>query len=198
MKLYFSPPSPFSRKVRIAAAVLGLDASLELVPTDTSNPDATLLARNPLGKIPTLELDNGETVFDSAVIVDHLDRLAGGGRVIPADNDARSAALTLEALGDGIAEAALLQVYEQRFRAENERSARWAAHQAAKVARALAHLDAAPPSGDFAQIGPIAVASALGYLDLRFEGAWRKDYPRLAAWLDSFAAAIPAYAATAA
>ena len=196
MKLYYSPPSPFSRKVRIVASVLGLNERIELVVADTNNPDDALRAKNPLGKIPTLELDSGACVYDSAVIVACLDQMAGGGRVIPPDGEARIAALTLEALADGVMDACILQIYEIRMRAENERSASWVVHQRAKVVRALAFLEAAPPTEDFAHIGQIAVACALGYLDLRFDGAWRADHPRLVAWLDKFTAAIPAYEAT--
>jgi glutathione S-transferase len=196
MKLYHSPPSPFSRKARIVASVLGLDERIELVAADTNNPDDALRAKNPLGKIPTLELDTGVCVYDSPVIVACLDQLAGGGKVIPRDGDARIAALTLEALADGVMDACILQIYEIRMRAENERSASWVAHQRAKVFRALAFLEVEPPAEDFAQIGQIALACALGYLDLRFDGAWRADHPRLVAWLDKFAVAIPAFEAT--
>jgi glutathione S-transferase len=198
MKLYYAPASPFARKARIVAAVLGLDAGLELVLTDTSNPSDAIRAKNPLGKIPVLETDDGACIYDSAVIVAYLDDLTGGGRVIPRDFAARAAALTLEALADGVAEASILQIYETRMRAENERSANWVAHQKAKVQRALAHLEAEPPARDFAGVGQIALACALGYLDLRFEGAWRADHPKLVAWLDAFSAAVPAFAATAA
>lgn len=196
MKLYHSPPSPFSRKARIVASVLRLDDRIELVVADTNNPDDAIRAKNPLGKIPTLERDDGTCVYDSAVIVACLDGLAGGGKVIPADPEARIGALTLEALADGIMEASILQIYEIRMRAENERSPNWIAHQRGKVLRALAYLEAAPPAEDFGKIGQIATACALGYLDLRFEGAWRADHPRLVAWLDRFAAATPAFAAT--
>ena len=201
MKLYYSPPSPFSRKVRIAAAVLGFGPRLELFVVDTLDPADAIRQKNPLGKIPVLETDEGAFVFDSAVIVGYLDDLAGGGRVIPRDFAARHADLTLEALADGLTDALILQVYEKRLRAENERSANWVAHQQGKVSRALAYLEASPPPQDFsggvASVGAIALACALGYLDLRFEGAWRADHPKLVAWLDAFAAAIPAFAATA-
>lgn len=199
MKLYYSPPSPYSRKVRIVASLLGLDNRIELVVTDTVNPQDAIRQKNPLGKIPTLERDDGICVYDSAVIVAFLDDLAGGG-LIPRESDARFAALTLEALADGLADASLLQVYENRMREANERSASWVALQRGKVERALATLEAAPPATVAApaqaNIGAVALASALGYLDLRFEGAWRAGHPRLAAWLDAFAAAVPAYAAT--
>jgi glutathione S-transferase len=202
MKLYYSPPSPFSRKARIVAAVLGFGPRLELVTADTLNPADAIRQKNPLGKIPVLETDEGACIYDSAVIVAYLDDLAGGGRVIPGDLQARYAALTLEALADGMTEASVLQVYETRMRAENERSANWIAHQKGKVFRGLAHLEATPPAQDFAggipSVGAIALACALGYLDLRFEGAWRADHPKLVAWLDAFSAAVPAFAATAA
>ena len=196
MKLYYSPPSPFSRKARIVASVLGLDERIELVVADTNNPDDALRAKNPLGKIPTLELDTGVCVYDSAVIVACLDQLAGGGKVIPRDGDARIAALTLEALADGVMDACILQIYEIRMRAENERSASWVAHQRAKAFRALAFLEAEPPAEDFAQIGQIALACALGYLDLRKQVAWRSEIPALAPWLDAFRASHPEFDAT--
>lgn len=191
-----SPPSPFGRKVKIAAAVLGLSGRIEVVATDTTDPQSPLRASNPLGKIPTLEFENGMALFDSRVIVEYLDHLGGGGRLLPADPSARFATLRMQALADGLMDAALLQVYEIRVRDESERSPAWVATQAGKVERALAALEAAPPSAAV-DAGTIAVACALGYLDLRFEGRWRAGCPRLVEWLDAFRAQVPAYDATA-
>jgi glutathione S-transferase len=103
--------------------------------------------------------------------------------------------LTAAALADGILDAALLQIYEQRFRTPDARSEKWLAYQAEKVARGLTAFAAAPPSGrrDVAHVG---LACALGYLDLRFNGTWRDEHPSLVAWLDAFAADVPAFAAT--
>ena len=196
MKLYFSPTSPFSRKARIVAAVAGLDDRIELVRADTNNPLDVLRVKNPLGKIPTLERDDGLCIYDSAVICAYLDELAGGARVIPAEREARFAALTLESLADGIADAAILQIYEKRMRAESEYSESWIAHQRGKIDRAMAALETAPPAPGATHIGAIALACALGYLDLRFDGAWRAGHSRLVAWLDSFAAAVPAFDGT--
>ncbi|TAJ31347.1 glutathione S-transferase [Bosea sp. (in: a-proteobacteria)] len=191
-----SPASPFGRKVKMAALELGLLDKIEIVAADTTDPNEVLREQNPLGKIPTLVLEDGMTLFDSRVIVDYLDHLAGGGKIIPA-GEARFAQLRLQALADGIADAALLKVYEGRFRAETERSANWVAHQDGKVARGLAALEAAPPAfPDRPRIGEIALACALGYLDLRFAGAWRAEHPRLVAWLDDFAARVPAFEKT--
>jgi len=191
-----SPASPFGRKVKMAAIELGLMDRIEIVVADTNDPNEALRQQNPLGKIPTLVLEDGMTLFDSRVIVDYLDHLAGGGKIIPA-GEARFAQLRLQALADGIADAALLKVYEGRFRAETERSANWVAHQDGKVARGLAALEAAPPAfTGRPRIGEIALACALGYLDLRFAGTWRADHPALVAWLDDFAARVPAFEKT--
>ncbi len=192
-----SPASPFGRKVRIAAAIVGLSERIEVVAADTNDPADSLRRQNPLGKIPALIAEDGEAIFDSRVIVEYLDGLAGGGRLIPADLAARIVALTLQALADGIADAAVLQIYERRMREPDERSAKWVEHQAGKVARALAALESKPPRVGATDVGAIALACTLGYLDLRFAGEWRAGHPRLVGWLDGFAAAVPAYAATA-
>ncbi|SDF84408.1 glutathione S-transferase [Bosea robiniae] len=190
-----SPASPFGRKVKMAALELGLMDRIEIVPADTTDPAEALRRQNPLGKIPTLVLEDGTTLFDSRVIVDYLDHLSGG-RLIPG-GEARFAQLRLQALADGICDAALLKVYEGRFRPEEARNANWVAHQDGKVARGLEALEAAPPVfADRPHIGEIALACALGYLDLRFEGKWRADHPKLVAWLDDFAARVPAFETT--
>ena len=196
LTLRSAPPSPFGRKVKIAAKMLGLMDRIALVDADPTSPDDSLRKQNPLGKIPTLVLEDGTALYDSRVIVEYLDALAGGGKLIPPGGDARFHELTLQALGDGLMDAALLQVYETRFREKEQHGAKWLDHQAGKVGRVLAMLEANPPAGDV-RIGQITLACALGYLDLRFHGAWRKDHPRLVAWLDAFAAKVPAFDATA-
>lgn len=196
MILRSSPPSPFGRKVKIAAAVLGLSDRLDVHKADTTDPDDTLRQQNPLGKIPALVLEDGTVLFDSRVIVEYLDHLAGGGRIIPAGSD-RFRVLRLQALADGLMDAALLQIYEVRFRDEANRNPSWVENQRGKVERALAELETNPPPlASPPDIGAIAVACALGYLDLRFEGRWRGSHPGLVAWLDRFAAQVPAFEAT--
>lgn len=192
MRLRYSPASPFVRKCRIAAAVLGLEVELE--DCNTMDPNDSISAQNPLAKIPALILDDGDVLFDSPVIIAYLDHLAGN-KLIPSEPKARFAALKLEALADGLADAALLQVYEGRYRPEEMKVQKWLDMQAAKVARALAVLEAQPPAGPITN-GHIALACALGYLDLRFSGIWREYHPKLVAWLDAFAAAVPAFAET--
>lgn len=197
MILRTSPPSPFGRKVNIAAAVLGLSDQIKIERADTIDPADPVRRQNPLGKIPVLILDNGTALYDSRVILEYLDHLAGGGRIIPADPNARFAALRLQALADGILDAAILQVYEGRWRAIASHEPKWLAHQADKVSRALAALETdIPRLNAVPHVGQIAIACALGYLDFRFDRTWREAHRPLAAWLDSFAAKIPAYAAT--
>jgi glutathione S-transferase len=196
LTLRSSPASPFGRKVKIAAALLSLTDRIQIVDADTNSPTDSLRQQNPLGKIPTLVLDNGETLYDSRVIVEYLDHLAGGGKILPAGVD-RFAALRDQALADGIMDAALLQVYEGRWRPEDRRSAEWVEHHQGKVERGLAyaemHLSAS--SADL-HIGHVALACALGYLDLRMEGRWRAKHPKLVAWLDDFAVRVPAFEKT--
>jgi glutathione S-transferase len=197
LTLRFSPSSPFVRKIRIAASVLGLEKDIKAEPAETTSTSDTVRQQNPLGKIPTLVLEDGSTLFDSRVILEYLDHRAGGGRIIPKDASARFAALRLQALADGILDASILQVYEGHWRPAERHEPKWVEHQAGKVARGLAALEAAPPGlGSPPDVGQITVACALGYRDFRFGEGWRKDHPRLVAWLDGFAAKVPAYAAT--
>ncbi|RXF73569.1 glutathione S-transferase N-terminal domain-containing protein [Hansschlegelia zhihuaiae] len=196
LKLRSSPASPFGRKVKISAAALGLSERIEVVATDTSAPGDPIRILNPLGKIPALELEDGTTLFDSRVIVDYLDFLAGGGKLVPVEAPGRFQELRAQALADGLCDAALLQVYETRLRDADKRSERWLELQAGKVERALKSLESQPPA-NLSRIGAIATACALGYLDLRFDGAWRSDHPSLVAWLEDFRAATPAFEATA-
>ena len=128
MKLYHSTTSPYVRKVMVVAIELGLADRIELVPAKVSPVvrTAPVIADNPLGKLPTLVADDGMVIFDSRVIVEHLDALAGGGRLIPASGAARWRALTDQALADGILDAALLERYEVSLRPPDNDVARMA------------------------------------------------------------------------
>jgi glutathione S-transferase len=197
MILRSAPASPFARKVRIGASLVGLTSKIDVQPADPNKADDSLLRQNPLGKIPVLILEDGATLYDSRVILEYLDHLVGGGRIIPHEAVARFAALRLQALCDGICDASLLQIYEERYRPADKRVQSWLDRQAEKVARGLAALEAAPPKLDpVPDVGQIALACALGYRDLRFGGSWRKDHSRLLAWHDKFAAQVPAFAQT--
>ncbi len=197
MILRSSGPSPFGRKVKMVAKILGIYDRLTVEMSNTNDPQDTLRQQNPLGKIPILILDDGRKIFDSRVICEYLDAQVDGITLHPTESDARWEALTLQALGDGIVDASILQVYENRMRPEDKRHDDWLSYQAEKVKRSLDQLSQTPPSleGDLT-IGHVAIACALGYLDLRFEGKWRASYPALVAWLDAFRARVPAFDAT--
>lgn len=199
MKLFHAPLSPFVRKVRVAAFELGLAGRIELVPVQTTpvamNPD--LAKVNPLGKIPALVADDGDLLFDSAVIVEYLDALAGGGKIIPAAGPGRWRVKRTEALADGLADAALLMRYELALRPADKQWPEWLAGQKRKVTQALDALEGQSWLFDAAlDAGKIAVACALGYLDLRFgDMGWRRQRETLARWYDGFALR-PSMAAT--
>ncbi len=198
MILRSSPTSPFVRKVRIAAEILGLSDRIEIVNADTLDPADDLRRQNPLGKIPALILDDSDVLFDSRVIVDYLDDLAGSNVVIPS-GPVRFEALREQALADGLMEAAVLQVYEGRFRPKEQHVQNWLDHQQGKVERALTHAEErySKIRQGVPHIGEVALACALGFLDLRFEGRWRDTHPKLVAWLADFAARVPSFEATA-
>ena len=197
MILRSTPPSPFGRKVRLAASVLGLSGDIKVEPADPNDANDSIRQQNPLGKIPTLVLEDGTTLFDSRVIVEYLDHRAGGGKIIPQESKARFVALRLQALADGMTDAQILLVYEGRFRPPEHHVKKWTDYQADKIKRGLTALEADPPSLDpLPNVGQIALACFLGHRDLRFAGDWRAAHPKLVAWLDRFAAKVPAFAET--
>ncbi|MGQ3674542.1 glutathione S-transferase N-terminal domain-containing protein [Xanthobacter sp. TB0139] len=195
MRLRCSLTSPFARKVRLAAAVLGLPLELELA--DTRDPSDSLRQQNPLGKIPILLTDSGEALYDSRVILAYLDLQAGGGRLYPAAPRERIEVMQREALGDGLMDAAVMMFYERLWRPEELVFQTWLDHQHGKVTRTLEMLEANPPAErEQVDAGDITLACALGFLDLRFAGAWRAGHPRLAAWQDQLAARCTGFAET--
>jgi glutathione S-transferase len=189
--------SPFGRKARIAVSVLGLDGKVKVESASTQDDSDPLRQQNPLGKIPVLIFDDGSTLYDSPVILEYLDHLAGGGKIIPADFKARIDVRKLEALADGIMDASILIVYEGRYRPAEKHEQKWLDLQQGKIDRALAVLEAAPPGLDNPpNVGQITLACALAYREFRFPGTLKKSCPQLAAWLDTFAARVPAFEAT--
>ena len=197
MILRSSPPSPFGRKVKLALGILGLENEVTIEKADPTDINDSLRQQNPIGKIPALITEDGTVLYDSPVILEYLDMHAGGGKIIPKDPKARIAALTLQALCDGILDAGILLVYEGRWRPPEMAVQKWIEHQRGKVERAFAVLEAAPPKLDaIPNVGAITLACALGYGDLRFEGKWRGDHPKLVMWLDAFATRVPAFEKT--
>src|SRR5437763_15079339 len=156
--------SPYGRKARLAVSILGLDGKVKTEPASTQDPADPLSKQNPLGKVPVLLLEDGSTLFDSPVILEYLDMLAGGGRILPKEMKPRVEALRLEALADGILDASILVVYEGRYRPPEKLVQKWVDMQSAKVARALAALAASPPAlAPIPNAGQLTPACALGY-----------------------------------
>lgn len=181
----------------MSASILGLMDQIQVTNSDVTDPEDSIRQENPLGKIPALILENGTCLFDSRVICEYLDNLAGGGGLFPTGAN-RWDVLTFQALSDGLIDASILQVYEKRFRPEERRHQDWVNYQQAKVVRGLAYLEMnIPNEGETPNIGDVTLACALGYLDFRFEGVWRDRSPNLVAWLGRFAEAVPAFEGTA-
>lgn len=189
MILHWSPRSPYVRKVVIAAHELGLQDRIERVRTVVggTTPHHELMRENPLGKIPTLRLGDGTILYDSPVICEFLDRLAGGS-LFPATWEDRVVALRRQALGSGMLDISLLRLAE-RNKPEGLRSAPHEALWHGKIVSCLDALEGEAEALGAAAfgIGHIAIGVALGYLDFRFGAeAWRTGRPRLAAWQAGF------------
>lgn len=183
MKLIITLTSPFARKVRIVMAEKRIE--YEPVVDIPWEPDTQVPEYNPLGKVPVLVLDDGNTLFDSRVIVEYLDTITPVSRLIPEGNRPRIAVRRWEALADGISDAASA-IYLERKRPETQQSSEWIARQEQKVLRGLEAMAAELGdknwcTGEFFNLADIAVGCALGYLDLRFpEIEWRRAHPGLA------------------
>jgi len=189
MKLWYSPASPFVRKVLVMAHETGLKDTLELnlVASTALQPDTELSKVNPLTKIPTLELDDGSTIFDSTVICEYLDTLHDGEKMIPAD-EKRWDTLVTQSIGNGIMEAAVGVRYEQALRPEEYQWNVWMGGQFAKIDKALDVLETWRGARiQDIHIGSISVACALAYLDFRHgERDWREGRPVLTQMLATF------------
>ncbi len=189
MKLFYSPTSPYVRKVSAVAIELGLADKIERV-TKVVSPvarDELVAASNPLGKVPTFVTDDGQALYDSRVICEYLDTL-GGNKLFPASGAARWTALTRQALGDGLLDAALLVRYEGFLRPEDKRWSDWSQGQMTKVAASMAEIERqAPGFAKGVDIGLISIGCALGYLDFRYaDMKWRDTYKATAAWAAAF------------
>ncbi len=188
--------SPFGRKVRMAIDVLGLIDRVALVPADTRDENDTLRQQNPLGKMPCLVLADGSSIYDSGVIIEYLQELAGSEQLLPAHGPARYHAMTRARLADGIMDAAVLMIYDTRFRPGEPPSEKWLTHQRGKIERGLAAFESTPPHPNKTDVASIGLACALGYLDWRKQLDWRAAYPGLVAWLAEFSKHEPAFERT--
>ena len=195
VKLYSSPPSPFGRKVKITAHITGLFNQIEVIDIDGNDSKSAALNPNPLNKVPTLELDSGELMVDSRVICEYLIKQSRRFELLPEMN--REHLLSRAALADGITEAALLMVYEYRFRDESQIDLNWLNRQNQKILDGLEWFtDNVTEVTETPTLDQVGLAIALGYLDLRFSGEWRTRFTDLALWLTRFEQIVPEYQLT--
>jgi len=186
MKLTFSPASPFARKVRISAIELGLIDKIEFVPATVVPGQANdeYLRINPLKKLPALILDNGDVIIDSYVIVEYLDELAGGGKLIPASGPNRWKVKSDHSLLQGMLDSMLLCRYEKMVRPQGLQWQAWSDDHWNRAWTGMARFDKqADVLSRPLDIAQIALTCVLGYADFRFaDCGWRKAFPNL----DSF------------
>ena len=191
MKLWYSPASPFVRKCMIVAHERDIADQIELLEAAANvvNPDKRIVQSNPTGKIPTMVLDDGSVLFDSRVICAYLDSIHDGKKLMPRSGVKRFEIMTLEALGDGIMDAAVNNRYEMALRPAEFRWQAWSDGQMGKVNAALDQIEEKwlKSLGRVPNMGSIAVAAALGYLDYRYADLdWRKGRKGLARWFKRF------------
>ena len=187
MKLHWSPRSPYVRKVMACAIELGVADKLEKVRSVVAMgaPNFDVLRANPLGRIPTLVTDDGQVLFDSLVICEYLDGLAGGKLF-----KGRIQALRWHALGDGMLDTCILWRNE-RDKPAARQTPEWLGNFELKIRNSLDFLEHETGNLEKVElgIGHVTIACALGYLDFRFSDLhWRESRPQIAAWFERFAA----------
>lgn len=197
MLLRTSLTSPFGRKVRMTAIVLGIEEQIKVVEANTLDAKDSLRQQNPLGKMPCLVLPSGDTLYDSKTIVEYLCAYANNSDLFPSQPLDLAVERSRITLADGIVDAALMMVYEGRFREPSQKSEFWLSHQCGKVIRGLLAIsEQLPPIAPRLAASSLSLASALGYLDWRQPVEWRSVHPELVAWLDDFNQHYPLLAAT--
>ena len=196
-KLTFSPASPYVRKVILSAYRAGIQDELELVEAGSKS-DSLLRSQNPLGKIPVLQKPDGDFLFDSRVIVEHISKLGGG--LIPENGSEKDLVLTRSALAEGLTDASLLVVYSERYSGGETPSKLWLDLQLGKINRTLDFLEtdiinwSNPVGFDAANI---ALVTALDYMSFRNVTNWRINRSKISQWFDVVSLKLPGFAKTA-
>lgn len=182
MKLFYAPPSPYARKVRIVARERGLMNRIEELVVNPYQDDARLLAANPAGLVPALVLDDGEALIDSPLICHYLDSQAAETGLIPTNDQDRWWVLQDEALADAVLDFAVAALVEKR-RTDAPPSAPFIARKIDKIKRCLTSVDTARRNAITPTLGDITWGCALSYLDFRYaDFDWRSLRPDLAPW----------------
>jgi len=195
-KLTFSPASPYVRKVILSAYRAGIQDELELVEAGSES-DSLLRSQNPLGKIPVLQKPDGDFLFDSRVIVEHISKLGGG--LIPENGSEKDLILTRSALAEGLTDASLLVVYSERYSGGETPSKLWLDLQLGKINRTLDFLETDiinwtnPVGFDAANI---ALATALDYMSFRNVTNWRINRSKISQWFDDISLKLPGFVKT--
>jgi glutathione S-transferase len=191
MKLYARIVSPYTRKVRVLAKETGTEAEFETFMMSSAAEHRQFVPPlSPMGKIPVMELDNGKALADSPYICELLDSLHNGPKMFPAGPEQWQVRQLL-ALGDGITDCAITATGEARMRPEQFREQSVIDFQLLKVSRGLDALEpkVANELDGKVNVGIIAVACAMGYLEFRipdFFAAQRAAHPKLYAWYEAF------------
>ncbi len=189
MKLRYAPASPFVRKVTVTVIETGQEDKIERILTDHHDPESGLTDDNPLGKVPALVLEDGAAIIESSLICAYLDGLHDGPKLIPDDPAARMKVLQMQALADGMADAAI-QVQRERGRPEDKQMSDISDRQWGKAMRAMDALEAGADDLEGPlDLGHIAVACGLGWIEYRLGdklAGWQDSRPRLAAWYSEF------------
>ena len=196
MKLFYSPTSPYARKVRMVAIETGLAAQIDVISVNVAQEQPELFAANPLGKVPALVLENGEALFDSPVICRYLDSLSGN-TLLPLSGWQHWEVLRWEALADGLMDAAYNRVMEERSRPEHERSPAAMTRWETEITRTLQHIETRLDTlGEDLTLAHLALGAAIGYLEFRLPHLLQATaYPQTLAWYVLFRAR-PAMQAT--
>jgi glutathione S-transferase len=190
MKLVTSLTSPYGRKVRVVLLEKKIPFRLQV--ENPWDPASVVSSLNPLGKVPVLVLEDGASVFDSRVIVEYLDQVSPVGHLIPAEPKIRMGVRGVEALADGVTDAAVA-LFLERKRPPEQQSADWLMLQEKTLFRGLEALSEALGEKPWyidknMTLADIACGCTLGYLDLRFpEIDWRAAHPNLARLADMLA-----------
>jgi len=187
MKLYYSVNSPYARKCRIVVIEKGLKDRVEFAKVDPWENPPELLAVNPLGRIPALLTESGMALCESPVICEYLDSLVPEPKLFPSHMAERVNVLGLAALADGIMDDAVAYVIETMKRPQDKQWPVWIKRKEDSIQRALALIAPHASGKDPLSMGTIALAVALAYVSFRMPHlSWRKEHPKLAAWLDEF------------
>jgi glutathione S-transferase len=193
MKLLYSPISPFARMCLITARELRIERDVEIVQIEgvsPAAPKAEVVTHNPLGRIPTLLTNHGHAIYDSRVICEYLTHHAGNKSLLPDEPVKRFRILTLQALGQGMAEAAVTLRYELAARPDTAKWPEFMERQRQRITAACGELEKrwVRELRDVT-VGSIAVAAALTYVNFRHgDMGWQRVHPELAEWFAGISA----------